>query len=186
MIICKRPLPPDGHLQEARSSGWSFAICKRPDNLDDHLQEAGSSRWSFARGRILQMIICKWPDPPDDHLQEDGSSEWSFVITCHLLDAPPNSPLSDDVIHEQPLKCNHICIETPSFPLLSRPTTVWFGNLACPPAQLTPSNCLYYIWAVHTRLPVNLRRKPNSAEIVAILIALKYFHPTSILVRSLL
>ena len=23
-IICKRPVPPDDHLQEARSSGWSF------------------------------------------------------------------------------------------------------------------------------------------------------------------
>ena len=46
------------------------------------------------------------------------------------------------------------------------------------PAQLTPSDCLYYIWAVHTRLPLNLRRKPNSAEIVSTCVALKYFHPT--------
>ena len=76
MIICKRPVPPYDHLQEARSSGWSFArgqilwmiICKWPVPPNDHLQEAGSSGWSFAKGRILWMIICKRPDPLDDHL----------------------------------------------------------------------------------------------------------------------
>ena len=56
MIICKRPVPPDYHLQEARFSGWSFA-----------------------RGRILWMIICKWPVPPNDHMQAAGSSRWSFA-----------------------------------------------------------------------------------------------------------
>ena len=84
MIICKRPDPPDDHLQEAGSSGWSFErdwilqmiICERPDPPDDHLQEAGSSRWSFTSGR---MIICKKLDPLDDHLQEAGSSGWSFA-----------------------------------------------------------------------------------------------------------
>ena len=97
MIIYKRPDSPDDHLQEARSSGWSFArgrpLCmmmckslappddhgKRPDPPDDHLQKPGSSAWSIARGRILRMIICKKPDPPDDHLQEAGSSWWSFA-----------------------------------------------------------------------------------------------------------
>ena len=34
-------------------------ICKKPVPLDDHLQEAGPSRWSFARGWFLWMIICK-------------------------------------------------------------------------------------------------------------------------------
>ena len=64
MIICKRPVPPDGHLQEAGPSGWVFArgwslrmiICKRPAPQDDHLQEAGPSGWSFGRGRSLRMI----------------------------------------------------------------------------------------------------------------------------------
>ena len=82
MIICKRPDPPDDHLQVARSSGWSFQrgrvlrmiICKRQDPQDGHLQEACSSKWSFASSWILRMIICKWPDPPDDHLKEAGSS----------------------------------------------------------------------------------------------------------------
>ena len=86
MMICKRPVPPDDHLQEARSSGCSFTrglslqiiICKWPDPPDDHLQEAVSSGWSFARGWILRMIIwrgwilrmiiCKRADPQDDHL----------------------------------------------------------------------------------------------------------------------
>ena len=86
MIICKRPVPPDDHLQEDRSSGWSFArgrtlwmiICKPPVPTDDHLHLAGSSRWSFERGRILRIIICKWPDPPDVHLQEAEFSGWIF------------------------------------------------------------------------------------------------------------
>ena len=33
-------------------------ICKRPVHLDDHLQKAGSSGWQFARGRSLLVIIC--------------------------------------------------------------------------------------------------------------------------------
>ena len=88
MIICKRPLPKDDHLQEARSSGWSFAsgqilwmiICKWPVPPNDHLQVAGSSGWLFARGPVLWTIICKWPDPQDDHLQEARSCEWSFAF----------------------------------------------------------------------------------------------------------
>ena len=53
-------------------------ICKRPVPSDDHLQEACPFGWSFARGRPLQMIICKRPAPPDDHLQEAGPFGWSF------------------------------------------------------------------------------------------------------------
>ena len=32
-------------------------ICKRTVPPDDHLQKAVPSRWSFARGRPIQMII---------------------------------------------------------------------------------------------------------------------------------
>ena len=72
MIICKRLVPQDDHLQEAGHSWWSFAepspsefarcgplhmmICKRLVPPDDHLQEAGPSRWSFAKGWPLRMI----------------------------------------------------------------------------------------------------------------------------------
>ena len=100
---CNRPVPPDDHLQEARSSRWSFArggilwmiICKWLDPLDNHLQVAGSSGWSFARGWILLMIICKRPDPLDDHLQEAGSSRWSFArgrILKMIICKRPNPP----------------------------------------------------------------------------------------------
>ena len=37
--------------------GWQMIICKRPVPPDDHMQEARSSKWSFERGQI--MIICK-------------------------------------------------------------------------------------------------------------------------------
>ena len=78
MIICKRLDLRDDRLQEAGSSGWSFArglilrmtICKRLDPPDDQLQEAGSSGWSVARGRIHRIIICKRLVHPDDYLQE--------------------------------------------------------------------------------------------------------------------
>ena len=43
-------------------------ICKRPNPPDDHLQEASSSRWSFARGWSIRMNICKRQVPPDAHL----------------------------------------------------------------------------------------------------------------------
>ena len=86
-IICKRPAPPDHHLQEAGPSGSSFArglplrmtICKRPVPPDDHLQEASPSGWPSARGRSLRIIICKRPAPLDDHLQEAGPSGSSFA-----------------------------------------------------------------------------------------------------------
>ena len=103
LIICKRPVPPDDHLQEARSSRWSFArgrilwmtICKWPVPPKDHLQVARSSGWSFARGQIFWLIIFKRPDPLDDHLQVAGSSGWSFargrnlwMIICKRPDLP--------------------------------------------------------------------------------------------------
>ena len=74
MIICKSPIPPCDHLQEAGSSGWSIArgralwmmICKGPARCQIVLQ-------SFGRGWLLWMINCKRPDPPADHLQEAGS-----------------------------------------------------------------------------------------------------------------
>ena len=46
MIICKRQVPPDYHLQEAGPP-------------DDHLQEAGPSGSSFARGRPLILKTTK-------------------------------------------------------------------------------------------------------------------------------
>ena len=56
--------------------GWQMIIWKRPIIPDDHLQVAGPS---FASGRILRMIICKRPNPPDDHLQVASPSRWSFA-----------------------------------------------------------------------------------------------------------
>ena len=47
---------------------WRMIICKWPIPPDYHLQEAGPFRWSFARGQSLRMIICKMPAPLDDHL----------------------------------------------------------------------------------------------------------------------
>ena len=41
-----------------RDQSLQMIICKRPDPQDDHLQEARSSGWSFAKGWILRMIIC--------------------------------------------------------------------------------------------------------------------------------
>ena len=49
-------------------------ICKRPAPPDDHLQEVGPFGSSFARGRPLRMIICKRPVPLDHHLQEADHS----------------------------------------------------------------------------------------------------------------
>ena len=63
-------------------------ICKRPVNLDDHVQEAGPSWISFARKWSLRMtickrpvlwiIICEWLAPPVDHLHSP------FVLVCCL------------------------------------------------------------------------------------------------------
>ena len=75
MIICKRPVPPDDHMQEAgpsvrlfeRGRSLRIIICKRPAPPDHHLQEAGPSGSSFVRGRPLQMTICKRPAPHFDN-----------------------------------------------------------------------------------------------------------------------
>ena len=53
-------------------------ICKRPVHQDYHLQEAGPSELSFARGQSILMIICKRLIDQHDHLQEAGPSRWSF------------------------------------------------------------------------------------------------------------
>ena len=53
MIICKRPDPQDDHF-------------KGQDAPDDHLQEAGSSGRSFASDLSLHIFNCKELDPPDD------------------------------------------------------------------------------------------------------------------------
>ena len=87
MIICKRHVDHDDHLQKASWSGWSYArgrsigmiICMRPVYQEDHLQEAGPSGWPFARGRSIRMIICKRPVDQDDHFQEASPSGWSFA-----------------------------------------------------------------------------------------------------------
>ena len=63
-------------------------ICKRPVSQDDHLQEASPS--GFARGRPLQMIICKRPAPPDGTEGMEGSirgpcgPKKGKVIDCFL------------------------------------------------------------------------------------------------------
>ena len=54
----------------ARGRSIWMIICKKPVHPDDHLQKAGPSGWSFARGRSIQMIICKRPVHPDDYLQK--------------------------------------------------------------------------------------------------------------------
>ena len=50
-------------------------ICKRPVPPDNHLQEAGPSGWSFARGQPLRMIICKRQAPADDQKQQQQKQE---------------------------------------------------------------------------------------------------------------
>ena len=67
MIICKMPVHPDNHLQEAGPSGGSFTkgrpirmiICKRPAHPDDHLQKGSQSRWLFAKAQPIQMITSR-------------------------------------------------------------------------------------------------------------------------------
>ena len=61
--------------------GWllRMMVCKRPVPLNDHLKEARPSRWLFARGSPIPMIICKMLAPPDDHLH------LLFVIVCRCL-----------------------------------------------------------------------------------------------------
>ena len=73
IIICKRPAPPDDHLQDAGTSGSSFAWGRPP--LDDLFQVASPSGSSFAC-RHLRMTICKMLVPPYHHLQETSPSFW--------------------------------------------------------------------------------------------------------------
>ena len=97
MIICKRPVPQDHHLQEAGPSGWPFArgrslliiICKRPAPRDDHLQEAGPFGSSFARGRPLILTTTK--------------RAWK-MLSCYLV------TLSDSHCPDHCVRCfNHLC-----------------------------------------------------------------------------
>ena len=82
MIIYKRPV---GRSRWTFAIGWSLQmiICKRPVPPGDHLQQADPSRWSFARGRPLQMIFCKRLVPPDDHLQPRKGHEKCIFETPH-------------------------------------------------------------------------------------------------------
>ena len=58
----------------ARGRPLRMTICKRPVPPDDHLQEAGPFEWSFARVRPLPMIIWMRSAHPDDNLQKAGPS----------------------------------------------------------------------------------------------------------------
>ena len=58
----------------ARGLSIWMIICKRPVHQDDHLQETCPSEWSFARGQSVMIIICKGLVHQDDHLQEAGLS----------------------------------------------------------------------------------------------------------------
>ena len=79
-----------------------MTICKRPVPPYHHLQEAGSSGWSSARGWSLWIIICKRPTTPDDHLQEAGPSGlslargWPHRMTCFVLWVKINLFVLDD------------------------------------------------------------------------------------------
>ena len=59
--------------KNGEESGWKeeilMIIHKRPIHWDDHLQKARPSQWSFAKGPPIRIIICKRPADPDDHLQ---------------------------------------------------------------------------------------------------------------------
>ena len=50
-------------------------ICKTRDPLDDYLQEARSSGRSFASDQIIQIISCKSPVPLDDYLLGPGRGD---------------------------------------------------------------------------------------------------------------
>ena len=68
MQLLESPIPP------LTAAALRMIICKRPVPPDDHLQEASPSVSSFARGRPLRMTIYKRPVSPDHHLQEAGPS----------------------------------------------------------------------------------------------------------------
>ena len=58
-------------IRPLTAAALQMIICKRPAPPDDHLQEAGPSRSSFARGWPLHIIICNRPAPHFDN-QEKG------------------------------------------------------------------------------------------------------------------
>ena len=59
-------------------------ICKRSVDPDDHMQEASWSRWLFAIGQSIRIIICKRSFDPDGHLQKADRSSWSVNQDDHL------------------------------------------------------------------------------------------------------
>ena len=79
MQLLKSQIPP------LTAAALRMIISKRPVPLDHHLQEADHSRWPSARGRSLQIIICKRPALPDDHLQEASPSGSSFARCRPLI-----------------------------------------------------------------------------------------------------
>ena len=85
MIICKGAGPSRWSFAKGRSI--LMIICKRLIHQDDHLQKAGPSRWSFVKRRLIKMVTCKRLVHLDDHLQEAGPSDpWSFafMVSCCL------------------------------------------------------------------------------------------------------
>ena len=79
MIIFKRPVPSDDHLQEAWPFGWSIAIVVVVEWL--WIGWIRQTRWILwiRSERSLRMIICKRLDPWDVRLQEACSFGWSFA-----------------------------------------------------------------------------------------------------------
>ena len=83
----------ESQIPPLTTAALRMIICKRPVPLDHHLQEAGTSRSSFARGRPLRMTVCKKLVSPDHHLQEAGPSGSSFArdrplqMTIYLQEA---------------------------------------------------------------------------------------------------
>ena len=66
-----------GRKEYRRRKRW--IICKRPVHPDDHLQEASPSRLSFARGRSIRIIFCKRP------VHSDYVYRWSVSIVGRCL-----------------------------------------------------------------------------------------------------
>ena len=79
MIIFKRPVPSDDHLQEAWPFGWWIAIVVVVEWL--WIGWIRQTRWILwiRSERSLRMIICKRLDPWDVRLQEACSFGWSFA-----------------------------------------------------------------------------------------------------------
>ena len=71
MQLLKSAIPP------LTTAALQMIICKRPVLPDHHLQEAGPSGWPSARGRSLWIIICKRPAPDFDN-HEEGTKNAFF------------------------------------------------------------------------------------------------------------